>query len=106
MIFERLKRDLLHRGSAMKKVIIYAIAATFIVSLFALDSHGWRRRHYYRHHKRTQKGNTTKLQSCQASCDAKYGADGKKCKDLPLEEKISCREKGRSCRAKCWNKYR
>jgi len=94
----------------MKRVIVFAITATFILSMLAVDSYAWRRRQHYQHHKHSQKSSNqkkaAKLQSCQAKCDAKYGADGKKCKNLPLEEKITCREKGRSCRAKCWNKYR
>lgn len=90
----------------MKKILTCAIAVTLTISLFAPVSHAWRKSYYYQHHKHVEESKAEKLQQCQASCDEKYGADGKKCRKLPIEEKIKCREKGRSCRAKCWNEYR
>ena len=92
----------------MKKVIIYAVAATFIVSVFALTAHGWRREYRTRQRGRYQSytiKNPDRFKGCQANCQKKYGVDGATCKEMDFAAKKTCRQKSRSCNAKCWNKY-
>ena len=96
-------------GFAMKRVIIYAVAAIFIVSLVALNAHGWRREYRTKQRGRSQSytiKNPDKFKGCQSACQNKYGLDGAKCKTMEIDAKKTCRQNNRSCRAKCWNKYR
>jgi hypothetical protein len=93
----------------MKRVIIYAVAAIFIVSLFALNAHGWRRENRTKQRVRSQSytiKNPDKFKGCQSACQKKYGLDGAKCKTMEIDAKKTCRQSSRSCNANCWNKYR
>jgi len=93
---------------AMKRIITYAIAIAFIISLFVPSSHAWRRE--YRSHRRGHYQSYTiknpdGLKNCQATCQKKYGIDGAKCKEMDTAAKKICRQSNRSCNAECWNKY-
>jgi hypothetical protein len=107
MIFAHLKRFLL-RGITMKKLLALAIASIFVIAAFASEADAWRRGYRKRQRTRYQSytiKNPDRFKGCQTSCEKKYGKEGATCKELPLEEKKACRQKSRSCNAKCWNKY-